>query len=210
MNDYYNDKSSSTDRCLNYWHHIDNLIFCGLTEKFHQSFSESYWLFGGDYVYDHKFYREGDINLLVIIFKGLVICETESLKRANSVSPVNFINKILIQRLSASLYNEIAEWALQRYQASPVNPYYRPKFQRIVKTRGYNCSSCTTHSFIPIDERHLTQLEYITLLEAREKQRHFEKNKCPKCKKYELKRNQTRWGNIRICSNYPQCNYVEN
>ncbi|XXK35320.1 topoisomerase DNA-binding C4 zinc finger domain-containing protein [Rhodobacteraceae bacterium nBUS_22] len=37
----------------------------------------------------------------------------------------------------------------------------------------------------------------------------LEQNKCPKCKEHQLSRNETRWGVLRICSNYPKCDFTK-
>ena len=208
--DFYADSSLSETGNADYCNHIDKLLVCGLTLKFHSKFSESYFCFKSDFTYQNDFFKDGDPNLLVIIFKGLVICETNILKnRANSVSPVNFVNNILTQRLSAALYNEVAEWAGRYYALAQVNGSYRPTFQPIVRTSGSCCSSCAAYSEIGKEDAELTYTNYKNIMQQRQDEKDFEQNKCPKCRQHKLKTNQTRWGNIRICSDYPQCDFTK-
>jgi hypothetical protein len=195
-----------------YEHYIDNLFVCGLTLSYDPKCTEAYWRFGSDYTYSSDFFKFGDPSILVIIFKGLVICEFHILKnRINSVSPVTFLNSILIKRLSTSLYNEIAQWAL----SYPANDHYRKRSLKPIFRSDYlgrsnfQCSSCSAYSKISKEETKLTYSEYLTISQSRKDKRKLARNKCPKCKQHQLKTDQTRWGRVRICSSYPQCDFVE-
>ena len=195
-----------------YEQYIDNLFACGLTLSFDPKYKEAYHKFGSDYTYSSDFFKFGDPNILVIIFKGLVICEFHIVKQGiNSVSPVTFLNSILIRRLSTALCNEIAEWALSypanfRYRKNFLKPIFRSDYSGL---SNFQCSSCTAYSKISNEETKLTYSEYLEVSQKRKDKEELARNKCPKCQQHQLKTNRTRWGRIRICSSYPQCDFIK-
>jgi len=207
----YNDKTFKA-----YEHYIDNLFTCGLTLDFKPKYQEAYWRFGSDYAYSSDFFKFGDPSILVTIFKGLVICEFHILKHSiNSVSPVTFLSSILTKRLSTALYNEIAHWvrsypANDRYRNRFLTPIFGKEFSEDIG--DFRCDGCTAYSRISKisnEETKLTYSEYSVISRKRTEEREFARNKCPKCKRHQLKTNQTRWGRLRICSNYPECSFME-
>ena len=113
-----------------------------------------------------------------------------------------------MRRLSAALYNEISEWASEYYIGSGVNPFYRPKFKPSLPSFK-RCPSCSAYSKLGKEKSELTFWDYIAKIRKLEDDKDLKKNKCPKCGKYDLKTSQTRWGNMRICSNYPKCDFTE-
>ena len=190
---------------------IDDLFACGLSLKFQPEYRKSYWAFGSDFTYHSDFFKLGDLNSLLIIFRGLIICEFNVLPpRINSVSPVSFIHSILLQRLPVALYTEIIHWT----QSYPANYPYRKNFNNFFRVpassfRESNCISCEFNSKMRLENVNITHEEYFSIIEDREKKLFFEKNKCPKCKKNQLKVVNTRWGKAQVCENYPSCHFLK-
>lgn len=192
---------------VHYEKHIDNLFECGLTLNFDPKYEDSYWRFGSDFARESNFFKNGDPNLLVIIFKGLVVCEFHIFGGGGSVSPVNFLNSVLINKLTVAMYNELCGWI----RSYPANTLYRTKSvpKPIFRSHiaGTHCSSCRTYSRLKEKDTELTFKDYQAITQERNNKEKLVRNRCPKCQEYQLKENQTRWGHLIICSNYPECDF---
>ena len=185
---------------------LNSLIICGLLNKSHIKFRNE--VVHNENRFLNRITEEIDVNLLIFFYKGLVLNEFKFLKGANSCTLITPTNRILQRRLSASMYCEISNWA-QKYFIRSNNYHYLPKNPEIEIPSRHQCVSCFVYEKIPLIERNYTYSKYLPNEELRQEIRKFEINKCPKCEQHILKSTDTRWGEIRRCTNYPICDFIE-
>lgn len=159
---------------------------------------------------------EIDINELVLLFKGLLLTEKklDNRKQRWFPSPALVIYQNLKTRLSPGMLYEISIWSKRIRPPSLKSSFtkYRlniPQFPDADQSGFSKCHCCNYMLNIPESERYLPFTEYHRLARRRQELKDFEDNKCPQCEQVKLKTQKTRWGVLRVCGNYPICDYFE-
>lgn len=157
--------------------------------------------------------RRCDVNELLVLYRGLIISETFVVKGLHSATPTRIIFNQLRSRLPGPLFEAVADWTATQHidavkNGRNVNPY-APRCARSTYIQGgeskISCVSCIMmESLDPMvasmsaDKFQQWKLEVAT-------KKYNSENKCPICRDGILHLRNTRWGNVMVCSNYPEC-----
>lgn len=154
-----------------------------------------------------------DVNELLILYRGLIIAEIHLVEGVHSATPTSILYNRLRDRISGPLFEALSDWtAIQhadaRNSGQAVNSY-APKCKKSkyhdVRNRNALCVACAIAKDLDDGTLAMNASDFREWRLASEQWACDRANRCPLCNDGVMQLKRTRWGEVMVCSNYPNC-----